>query len=56
MPRASFIRRWELTTRGRDYQLIPTFPRLPGIIPEDLYSGDPPLAGPPPGLLPAIVG
>ena len=35
MPWAFAIRRQELTTRGRDYQLIPTFPRLPGIIPED---------------------
>jgi len=43
MPRASFIRRWGLTTRGRDYQLTPAFPRLPGIIPEGPASG-PPLA------------
>ena len=35
MPWAFTIRRRELTARGRDYQLIPTFPRLPGIIPED---------------------
>jgi hypothetical protein len=43
MPRASVIRRWGLTTRGRDYQLTPAFPRLPGIIPEGPASG-PPLA------------
>jgi len=31
----SSTRKWELAAWGRDYQLIPTFPRLPGIIPED---------------------
>jgi hypothetical protein len=41
MPRASFVRRRELAARGRDYQLIPTFPRLPGIIPEDPASRPP---------------
>jgi len=38
MPRAFTTRKWELTSRGRDYQLIPTFPRLPGIIPESPAS------------------
>ena len=41
MPRASSIRRRELAARGRDYQLTPTFPRLPGIIPEDPAGGPP---------------
>ena len=34
MPRSFTARKQELITRGRNYQLIPAFPRLPGIIPE----------------------
>ncbi len=41
MPWAFTTRKWELAARGRDYQLIPTFPRLPGIIPEDSAGGPP---------------
>ena len=54
-PARSSARRRELAARGRSYSLTPTFPRLPGIIPEDPSSGDPPLAGPPPLSRPSVL-
>jgi len=47
MPRALVRPKTEAAARGRGYQLTPTFPRLPGIIPERFHER-PPLAGSPP--------